>query len=294
MSLDLDLDSLRCFVAVAERLHFRAAAEQLARSPAAVSDRIKRLEETLGTPLFDRTTRRVTLTDAGIRLLPHARHLLADADLCGAVAQGDGTPVPFSLTIGTRYELGLSWLVPALRPLADARPARTLHLYMGDTVDLLDRLDRGRLDACVLSSGPRRPEVRQARLHEEQYVFVTRDEGPRNAAEARAHTLVDNTPDLPLFRYFADQRSDATDWRFGRHLYVGGIGAIRAAVLDGWGVAVLPLYFVANDLACGQLRVLAPPDDLGRDHFRLLWRADHPRDGELALLADALRTFPLR
>jgi DNA-binding transcriptional LysR family regulator len=294
MTVDIDLESLTCFVAVAQRLHFRAAAEQLARSPAAVSDRIRRLEDTLGQALFDRTTRRVILTDAGHRLLPHALKMLEDAEMCGHVARGDGVPVPFALTIGTRFELGLSWLVPALRPLAEERAERTVHLYMGDTADLLDRLERGRLDACVLSSGPRRPDVRQALLHEEKYIFVAKGEGPRRPEEAAQYTLVDATPDLPLFRYFYDQRPDAAEWRFGHHLYVGGIAAIRSAVLDGWGVAVLPLYFVKDDIAEGRLQCLFGESELDHDHFRLLWRVNHPRDGELARLAETLRSFPLR
>ena len=294
MALDIDLDSLRCFVAVAESLHFRAAAAKLYRSPAALSDRVRRLEESLEVELFQRTTRRVTLTDAGRRLLPHAREMLADADRCRHVAAGDGRPLPFSLTIGTRYELGLSWLMPALRPLSEARPERTVHLYMGDTADLLDRMERGKIDACVLSSGPRRPDIRQSLLHEEKYVFVAKGEGPTRPEQAAVLTLVDGTPDLPLFSYFRDHRKDATRWRFGHHLYVGGIGAIRAAVLDGWGVAVLPLYFVQHDLEAGRLNEVFAPEHLGHDHFRLLWRANHPRDAELAELAETLRTYELR
>lgn len=294
MNLDVDLDSLRCFTAVAHALHFRVAAEQLGRSPGSVSDRVRRLEEALGAVLFDRTTRRVALTDAGRRLLPHARRVLDDVARCGLVAHGDGQPLPFSLTIGTRYELGLSWLLPSLQPLSAERPERTLHLYMGDTADLLDRLDRGSVDACVLSTAPRRPDVRQALLHAEAYVFVTSAACPPTPRTASGTTLVDATPDLPLFSYFRDHHADATAWRFGRHLYLGGIGAIRSAVLAGWGVAVLPLYFVAPDLAAGRLQPVVPSDQLGRDHFRLLWRADHPRASELEALAEALRARPLQ
>jgi len=290
----LDLESLRCFSAVARALHFRAAAEKLALSPAAVSDRVRRLEDGLGVSLFERTTRRVRLTDAGHRLLPHARRLLMEAARCSSVARGDGRPVPYELTLGTRYELGLSWLVPALRPLSEACPERTVHLYMGDTADLLDRMERGVIDACVLSAGPRRPDIRQALLHREDYVFVGR-EGmelcPRSVAGLR---LVDTTPELPLFRYFLDQQADAAAWRFGRHLYLGGIGAIRAAVLEGWGVAVLPRYFVEDDLRAGRLASLVGAGRLGSDHFRLLWRADHIRDGELVELAVALKAFELQ
>ncbi len=294
MDSSLDLESLRCFEAVARVLHFRTAAENVALSPAAVSDRVRRLEESLGVMLFERTTRRVRLTDAGQRLLPHARRLLLDAARCGAVARGDGRPVPYALTLGTRYELGLSWLQPMLRPLIERCPERTLHLYMGDTADLLDRMERGIIDACVLSAGPRRPEIRQALLHPEHYVFVGVEPTTLCPDTVRQLTLVDSTADLPLFGYFLDHQAHAVDWRFARHLYVGGIAAIRAAVLDGWGVAVLPRYFVEEDLKAGRLVSLMAADALGSDHFRLLWRADHIRDAELVELAESLRSFPLK
>ncbi len=292
--MNLDLDSLRCFVAVARTLKFRTAAETLGMSVTAVSERMARLEENLGVVLLERTTRRVALTEAGLRLLPHARALLDQAEKCGVVARGDGRPSPFSLTIGTRYELGLSWLVPALRPLSEARPERTIHLYMGDTADLLERLERGLVDACVLSAGPRRASIRQRLLHEEQYVLVAARSICLNAQTAPHHTLLDATPDLPLFQYFRDLHPEVADWSFGRHLYLGGIGAIRALALDRQGIAVLPLYFVRADLDAGRLVALADPCFLGRDHFRLLWRDDHPRATELDRLADALRAFPLQ
>jgi len=290
----LDLESLRCFEAVARVLHFRTAAENVALSPAAVSDRVRRLEDSLGVKLFERTTRRVRLTDAGQRLLPHARRLLLDAARCGVVARGDGRPVPYELTLGTRYELGLSWLQPALRPLSEECPERTLHLYMGDTADLLDRMERGVIDACVLSAGPRRPEIRQALLHPEHYVFVGAEPLTLCPDSVKQLTLVDSTADLPLLGYFLDQQAHAVDWHFARHLHLGGIAAIRAAVLDGWGVAVLPRYFVEDDLQAGRLVSLVAADALGSDHFRLLWRADHIRDAELVELAESLRSFPLK
>ena len=71
-----DLESLRCFDAAATHLNFRAAARALAMSPTAFGDRIKRLEELLGARLFERSTRRVMLTEAGQRLREHARRCI--------------------------------------------------------------------------------------------------------------------------------------------------------------------------------------------------------------------------
>ena len=90
---------------------FRAAAAAVGLSPAAFSERIQRLEEDLGAKLLSRGGRQVRLTPAGERLLPHARQLLTDARRCREVV-GAGARQPYELNIGTRFELGLSWLVP--------------------------------------------------------------------------------------------------------------------------------------------------------------------------------------
>src|SRR5258706_6137947 len=101
----MDLDSLRCFDAVATTLNFRAAAARVFLSPAAFSERIRRLEEDLHLPLMTRTTRRVALTDAGKRLLPLAREALASVERLRHAASGADRPLPYQLLLGTRYEL---------------------------------------------------------------------------------------------------------------------------------------------------------------------------------------------
>ena len=72
----LDLESLRCFVSAAQHLNFGRAARSVRLSASAFSDRISRLEEDLGTSLFERSTRHVQLSAAGRVLLPKAEELL--------------------------------------------------------------------------------------------------------------------------------------------------------------------------------------------------------------------------
>src|SRR5262245_42516141 len=183
----MDLDSLRCFDAAATTLNFRTASGRVHLSPAAFSDRIRRLEDELGQTLLARTTRRVRLSDAGRRLLPIAREVLAGAERLRATAVDANRPLPFELMLGTRYELGLSWLCPALDPLSRARPDRTIHLYNGGTPDLRAGLERGELDALVGSMRLTSAGLSYAVLHPEDYVFVGR--GVRLRGPDDAHAL---------------------------------------------------------------------------------------------------------
>ncbi len=289
-----DLQSLRCFEAAAVQGSFRAAANAVALSPAAFSDRIRRLEEDLGVVLFQRTTRQIGLTPAGEKLLPQARVALAEARRCVELAH-DGVAPPFELTLGTRFELGMSWLIPALDPLAEARPERLLHLHFGDTPHLMAALAQGRVDAVVGSMRLTKAHLSTALLHEEGYRFVgTPSCQLRSWRDAERLALVDIGPELPLFRYWQDGVPASQVWEFAQIQYMGTIGAIRARVLAGAGVAVLPDYFVEADLEAGRLVELLPEYRPASDWFRLVWRSGHARERELRELAESLRALPLQ
>ena len=292
-----DLDSLRCFEAAASRLNFRAASAQVFLSPAAFSDRIKRLEEQVGAPLFVRTTRHVALTAQGQALWPRARVALEAARAClNAEAPEES---PYELVLSTRFELGLSWLVPALEQLERARPHRTVHLSFADSPGMMAALRRGSIDCAVSSVRLVEANLRYALLHEESYVLVgsprlLKTSSLKHPAEAAQHRLLDISADLPLFRYFLDARPKDERWTFQRVHYLGTIGAVRALALTGRGVAVLPRYFVREDLARGRLTVLFKAQQLQTDFFRLIWRADHPRHAQLEQLGAELQRLPIQ
>jgi DNA-binding transcriptional LysR family regulator len=293
----MELDDLRCFVAAAERLSFRAAARVVARSPGAFSDRIRRLEDELGALLFDRTSRRVRLTAAGQRLLPHARRALAEAAAARDAVGATGTE-RVTLTLGTRYELGLGWVLPAVREVEAEHPSWTVHLLFGDTPALLAALRAGEADAVVGSMRLVDPGLATRPLCEEAYTFVGAPdlldaaplEGPTDAFR---HTLVDISADLPLFRYWRDRVPPEQAWSFAAIRHLGTIAAVRAWVVAGGGVAVLPAYFVREDLEAGRLREVLSATSAASDWFRLVWRAGHPAEDALVRVAQVLRARPL-
>jgi len=295
----LSLDGLRCFSEAARLLNFRAAARVVALSPAAFGQQIRRLEGEIGEPLFRRTTRSVVLTEAGLRLVPAATRALTAVDDCARAGRGELPSMPFEMVLGTRHELGMSWIVPLLPVLERALPGLTLHLYVGSTVDLTQRVRSGEVDCAVTSSRIVDPKLDGLRLHEERYVFVgsaalVRRQPLRNAADAAGHKLLDIAPELPLYRYFADARGAIDSLAYSRVVRLGTIAALRWAVLRGDGVAVLPRYFVEDDLRARRLTLLLPRVVPHNDWFRLLVRADDPRRSIFEHIAEVLRRHPLR
>lgn len=295
----IDLEDLRCFLEAAKGQSFRAAARRVALSPAAFGQRIRRLEDELGQTLFQRTTRRVTLTEEGLALLPCAQHAMEAAAECIQVGRGKGRIPEVELVLGTRHELGMSWILPMVPRLEREHAGLTIHLYVGSGVDLVDSVRNHSIDCAVSSTRLTDPKIASSALHEERYVFVGQPallkERPFTKPEhAKRHTLVDTQADLPLFRYWRDAPGGVDSMGFERMLRMGTIAAIRAVVLRGGGVAVLPEYYVAAALRGRKLKRIMPKVAPLADRFRLVYRADDPRRSLFAALAESMRCSPLR
>jgi LysR family transcriptional regulator, glycine cleavage system transcriptional activator len=294
------IESLRCFVAAAETLNFRAAAKSVALTPAALGQRIRQLEDELGHALFTRTTRQVSLTAAGLSMLPVARRTLSAAGDCARAARGELGPAPSELVVGTRHELGMSWLLPMLPKLAKRRPDLSLHLYFSYGADLLLRVRTREVDCAVLSTRLSDPALDAVPLHREDYLFVGASEllerAPfRRIEDAADHVLVDAASDLPLFRYWREGAgARAAGVQFARVLRMGTIAAIEHLVLRGEGVAVLPKYLVARHLKAETLRVILPAVKPASDFFRLVFRAGDVRRPDFEALAALMVEHPLR
>lgn len=293
------LESLRCFVEAARLQNFRAAAKAVALSPAAFGQRIRQLEEHLEVTLFHRTTRTVVLSEQGLALVPFAEralHAIADCKKISVLPKGH---IPMELVLGTRHELGLSWIVPMLRELEKKHPGLTLHLYFGSGLDLALRVRALQIDCAVTSSRITDPKLDSIRLHEERYVFVG---SPRllkrsplqKFSDARHHVLIDTSEELPLFRYWRDAPKASDTVQFKQVLRMGTISAIHALVLEARGVAVLPEYLVENHLKTKKLVALFPHVKPRSDYFRLIFRIDDPRRSYYQTLAESMNTFPLR
>lgn len=147
----MELRHLRYFVAVADELHFRRAAERLHVAQPAVSEQVRKLEDELGVRLFDRSERSVSLTDAGAALLTEARRVLHDAEAARLAARHASGRATGRLRIGYMPACLPSRVPRALRRLATEMANLHSTLEPGNGVELLQAVRAERLDAAVVS-----------------------------------------------------------------------------------------------------------------------------------------------
>ncbi len=162
-----DLRQLRYFVAVAETLNFRRAAERLHVAQPALSKAIRQLEEQLGVQLFERTTRSVDLTAVGELFLDRARQTLSSAEEAFAVGRDASAGIAGQLRIGASPIARLT-VTPLLQAAwTQARPGIAVHVIETATGPLLRAVGAGELDMAVAWCPLREPGLRYERLRDE-------------------------------------------------------------------------------------------------------------------------------
>ncbi|WP_336486746.1 LysR family transcriptional regulator [Methylobacterium nigriterrae] len=166
----LDFSQLRCFVAVAEELHFGRAAARLNMTQPPLSRQIQVLERVLDVQLLDRTSRSVRLTAAGRSFLPEARHILRLAEtathVTRQVAAGRSGVLKLGFTAASAYDF-LPRLVTACR---EALPDVMLSLREMVTKEQVEGLLSGQIDAGLIRPPVAHPELAAARALAEPLV----------------------------------------------------------------------------------------------------------------------------
>ncbi|MGW4586216.1 LysR family transcriptional regulator [Amycolatopsis thermoflava] len=142
---------IEAFLAVAEELHFGRAAERLHMAQSPLSQTIKKLEKHVGAPLFDRTTRAVTLTSAGHGFLPHARRIVAETDLALRATSAGPGEVYGRVRLGFSGALNHLTLPPLTRTLRTRHPHIALQLVdRVTTEDAVGLIEHGTLDIAFV------------------------------------------------------------------------------------------------------------------------------------------------
>ena len=176
----MELRHLRYFVAVAEELNFRRAAERLHIAQPPLSAQIKALEDELGTKLFERSTRAVHLTSAGEALLGHARSLLNAATMAEQHVRNADQGLVGTLRVAILAPAATSRLAKILRSYRQKFPGIQLNLHDLTSTEQIQRLRADELDVGVLRPPIVFPEI-ESRFFEESSMILALPTGHRLA-----------------------------------------------------------------------------------------------------------------
>ena len=226
----LDLDAVEAFVRIAELGSFTRAAEAMGTVQAAMSLKLKRLEDRLGCRLIERTPRHVQLSARGAAFLEHARELLAAHDRALATfAQARQR-----LTIGISDHVAGPELPALIARMNQQDPQLLIEIRIGSSGDLLQSYDRRELDAVLARMHVGRSDGEL--LAEEPFGWFAAPGWQRRAGEPlRLATLADPCG----VRAMGGRSLDAAGIAWAEVFVGGGVAAVAAAVMAGLGVAAL-------------------------------------------------------
>lgn len=276
----LDLDAVQAFVRIAELGSFTRAAEAMRTTQAAVSLKLKRLEQRLGCRLIERTPRYVELSARGAAFLEHARELLEVHDRALSVL----ATVRQRLTIGISDHVAGPEL-PALIARMNAQdPQLLIEIRIGSSGDLLQSFDRREFDTVIVRLHAGRSDGDM--IAEEKFGWFASPNWQHRADEPLPVATMAEPCGV---RVMAGQLLDAAGVPWTEIFVGGGVAAVAGAVMAGLGVAALAprmVPFGAVDVG----RKLGLPD-LPRLPILLHTRVkdDRPR-AALAALSAAFRS----
>jgi DNA-binding transcriptional LysR family regulator len=248
------------FVAVAETEGFSAAAKRLAVSKAMVSTAVSRLEAHLGVRLFQRTTRRLSLTEAGAATLVHAqRAQLATRDAEEAATRGLTSPRGV-LRVNAPMSFGLLHVVPALGEFAQTYPEVRVDLVLDDRV--LDLVEGGfdlalRIGTLADSGLIAHPLGKSRNAIVAHPGYLSRAGTPKKPKDLEKHAALLFALHRTGSSWTLKRGKASETVRVSGPLKVNSSLALRIALLQGLGLAHMPYFVVGEDLSSGALvRVL--------------------------------------
>src|ERR1700741_4968896 len=252
-----DFEALAIFAKVVELRSFASAATDLALSKATVSKAVTRLEERIGARLFNRTSRRLALTDAGQRLAERAAQLLADGEAAESEALAQSAAPRGLVRLAVPMTFGIKNVAPLLPEFLETYPEVSIDLHLSDaTVDLIgEGFDAG---------------LRIARLPDSSLIARRLCGMPRYTGAAPSYLRRYGRPTHPM--HLADHKcfgyaylSTPNVWQYtnaageqasvrpGGPLRVNNGEAVMPALVAGLGIADLPEFIVDDAIESGEI-----------------------------------------
>lgn len=250
------------FAAVVEAGSFSTAAERLGMVKSAVSRHVSLLEEHLGVRLLARTTRRLALTDAGQEFYRRCARMIAEADAAVSAVSGDRDRPMGTLRISASQQLGQVQVAPAVVAFRAEHPQLEVELLLEDAyVDLVaDHIDVAvRVGALADSSlVARKLADTEAVICASPDYLAARGEPKNHTQLAKHEWIVYTLARAPHRLVLTNPRGQRVTVRVRGPVRTNSGGATHSLVRAGAGLAVLPQFYVEDDLRSGQLRAVLP------------------------------------
>ncbi|MGB3042119.1 MAG: LysR family transcriptional regulator [Xanthobacteraceae bacterium] len=295
-----DFEALAIFAKVVELRSFAAAATELALSKATVSKAVGRLEERLGARLFNRTSRRLALTDAGRTLAVRAAQLLADGEAAESEALAQSAAPRGVVRLAVPMTFGVNVLAPLLPDFLAQYPDVAVDMHLSDAmVDLIGEgfdigvriasLPDSSLVARRLCAMPRHTVAAPSYL--ERYGRPTH---PMHLAQHRCFAYAYlSTPNV---WHFTNATGEEATVRPSGQLRVNNGEAVLPALIAGLGIADLPDFIVGDAIAAGQVEVILKDWKQTEGAVHLVMPPGGPRPARVEVLIEFLadRLAPAR
>ena len=258
----LSLRQLRAFLAVAQESSMTRAATRLHLTPSALSMLVRSMEDDLGMRLFERTTRRVVLTDAGKLFLPTVEQVFLQLDSGIASLQQSQRLKASQLRVATSPLLG-SALFPKVIASFRAQHPQVAVVLMDTPIDSLpDLVRRGEVDMAVCTANSDVADLSSHLLYVDKLMLVCHVDHPlAQARDVSWSSLVDEP--LILMRHGSGLRSlvDKTIANWCKRLQpayeVSQVATALGLVAEGEGVSILPSYAISRAQAASQALSIA-------------------------------------
>jgi LysR family hydrogen peroxide-inducible transcriptional activator len=260
----MELDQLRYFVAVARAGTFTRAAEQEGVTQPSLSQQVRKLENSLGMPLFERRGRSVRLTQAGERLLPQARTLLRQAADARQSLSDLTNRVSGRLAVGAIPTIMPYWLAPQISDFQSRYREVEVRLVENITARLIEGLQTGDLDVAVLSLPVAVPDVICSELFREDLLFLLPRAHPLAALPRVDPRLIADEHLLVLRDGHCFRKDALAVCRRGLRepgavFESDQFSSIFALVASGFGITVAPRMAVRAATGCRHVPITGRP-----------------------------------